>query len=127
MWAKTNLLLKFNGDDLFGLKDLNTQKQLTLHQKFTCSFKDWNNLNTMELLYLNHLKTHTLANIDWYKLFENWSIQSSDIIEIQSELSNIYPPNHIFNDRELRAWRALIIAAGGTNITPFDKKESMVL
>lgn len=126
-WAKTNLLIKFNGDDLFGLKDPNTQKQLTLHQKPTCTFKDWNNLNTMELLYLNHLKTHTLANIDWYKLFENWSLQSSDIIEIQSELSNIYPPNHLFNDRELRAWRALIKAAGGTNITPFGKKESMVL
>jgi hypothetical protein len=81
----------------------------------------------MEPLYLHHLKTRTLAIIDWHKLFENWSFQSSDIVELQSELANIYPSDHIFSDRECRAWKALIKAAGGTNITPFDKKESMVL
>jgi len=127
VWAKLNLLQRFSGDDLFGLKDSNTQKKLTQHQKPTCTFKDWNNLNVMEPLYLHHLKTRTLAIIDWHKLFENWSLQSSGIVELQSELASIYPSNHIFNDREFRAWKALIKAAGGTNITPFDKKESKVL
>lgn len=81
----------------------------------------------MEPLYLYHLKSRTLADVDWYKLFKNWSLQSSNIIEIQSELSCIYPSDYIFNDREYRAWRSLIKAAGGTNITPFNKKESLVL
>ncbi|CAJ0645786.1 5929_t:CDS:2 [Entrophospora sp. SA101] len=52
----------------------------------------------MESLYLHHLKT---------------------------QLASIYPSDHIFNERECRAWKALIKAAGDTNITPFDKKESM--
>ncbi|CAJ0843966.1 2348_t:CDS:10 [Entrophospora sp. SA101] len=99
VWAKLYLLQRFSGDDLFGLKDSNIQKKLTQHQKPTCTFKDWNNLNIMESF--------------------------SDIIELQSELASIYPSDHIFNERECRAWKALIKAAGDTNITPFDKKESM--
>ncbi|CAJ0862124.1 17200_t:CDS:2 [Entrophospora sp. SA101] len=79
----------------------------------------------MEPLYLYHLKSRTLADVNWYKLFKNWSLQSSNIIEIQSGLSCIYPSDYIFNDREYCAWRSLIKAAGGTNITPFNKKESL--
>ncbi|CAJ0835368.1 9581_t:CDS:2, partial [Entrophospora sp. SA101] len=94
-------------------------------KKLTCTSKDWNNLNIMEPLYLYHLKSHTLADVDWYKLFKNWSLQSSNIIEIRSELSCIYPSDYIFNDREYHAWRSLIKAAGDTNITPFNKKESL--
>ncbi|CAJ0862113.1 2688_t:CDS:2, partial [Entrophospora sp. SA101] len=99
------------GDELFGLKDPITQKKLTDHQKLTCTSKYWNNLNIMEPLYLYHLKSRTLADVNWYKLFKNWSLQSSNIIEIRSELSCIYPSDYIFNDREYRAWRSLIKAA----------------
>ncbi|CAJ0827007.1 1080_t:CDS:2 [Entrophospora sp. SA101] len=69
--------------------------------------------------------TPSPTDVNWYKLFKNWSLQSSNIIEIRSELSCIYPSDYIFNDREYRAWRSLIKAAGGTNITPFNKKESL--
>ncbi|CAJ0644091.1 1261_t:CDS:2 [Entrophospora sp. SA101] len=69
----------------------------------------------MEPLYLYHLKSRTLADVDWYKLFKNWSLQSSNIIEIRSELSCIYPSDYIFNDREYCAWCSLIKAAETCN------------
>ena len=41
-------------------------------------------------------------------------------------LRSLYPPNHEFTDRELRAWRKMMRSVGCTDITPYKKQESKV-
>ena len=42
-------------------------------------------------------------------------------------LKKIYPPNYLHNERELRAWHAMLRAAGYMEVTPFPKDQSEVM
>ena len=80
----------------------------------------------MTLLYNYHLRRRTISNINWKLLFDKWMDQESDIIEIYSVLKIIYPIYYTFGDREISAWQFFLKAAGCSNITPFESKESKV-
>ncbi|RHZ88774.1 hypothetical protein Glove_21g132 [Diversispora epigaea] len=119
VWKKTGILQKLDGFVLFGLKDDYTKKRLESSELLTCRPTDWTNDEIMNALYSYYLKKRTLANINWQSIFLQWVKKGSGIIEIWSVLQKIYPENHIFNERERRAWQAFLRAAGCTNITPF--------
>ena len=80
----------------------------------------------MTKLFEYHLKRRTISKVNWYTIFEIWKKQESDIFELYSNLKIIYPKSHKFGDRELRAWQALLKAAGAHSITPFNSAESKV-
>ncbi|CAG8671197.1 10207_t:CDS:2, partial [Gigaspora rosea] len=50
--------------------------------------------------------------------------QQSPIIELREKLNQLYPPQYVFNERELCAWKTMLKASGCTNITPFKKDDS---
>ncbi|CAG8805657.1 17470_t:CDS:2, partial [Gigaspora rosea] len=91
-----------------------------------CDETYWHSKNIMNHLYNNFLRRYTISSIQWHKFFIDWKNSSSTIIEFHSSLASIYPPQHIFNDHELRAWRALLKAAGCHDITPFTEYKSKV-
>jgi len=68
----------------------------------------------------------TLASTPWNEFFTEWYHETKTIIEITNALKAIYPLNHSFSEREMRAWRAMLTHAGCTNITPFNKNISSV-
>ena len=80
----------------------------------------------MAELFEYHLKRRTISSVNWYTIFDTWREQESDIFELYSNLKMIYPSRHKFGDRELRAWQALLRAAGAHSITPFSSVESKV-
>ena len=73
--------------------------------------KEWNIGDKMEPLWNYHLRKCTLASVPWN--------DKKTTIEITTALKKIYPPNHEFKEREMRAWRAMLSHAGCTNITPY--------
>ncbi|RGB37790.1 hypothetical protein C1646_756417 [Rhizophagus diaphanus] len=79
---------------------------------------EWSNFNLMKKLYEYHLQRRTSANVKWYNLFIRWNQSECNIIELSSELKELYPPKHQFSDRELGAWLSILCAAGCSDITP---------
>ena len=90
-----------------------------------CTPISWNNEKIMNAIFNYHLKKRTLSNIGWEKFFQSWLEQKSPIIELHGKLKNLYPYNHEFSEREMRAWHAMLKATGCTEITPLsiDKSE----
>ncbi|GBC35518.2 hypothetical protein GLOIN_2v1880126 [Rhizophagus irregularis DAOM 181602=DAOM 197198] len=124
VWRKSWFMKKYDGSELYGLKDQKTQNSLRVHHVPTCTPSNWGNLSLMSKLFEYHLKRRTISKINWYTIFDIWGKQDSDIFELYSNLKKIYPKRHKFGDRELRAWRALLKAAGAHLITPFNSDES---
>ncbi|CAB4446540.1 unnamed protein product [Rhizophagus irregularis] len=124
VWRKLWFMEKYDGSELYGLKDQKTQNSLHVHHVPTCTPSNWGNLSLMSKLFEYHLKRRTISKINWYTIFDIWGKQDSDIFELYSNLKKIYPKRHKFGDRELRAWRALLKAAGAHLITPFNSDES---
>ena len=46
--------------------------------------------------------------------------------QIIAKFKEIYSPNYIVKDRELRAWKALLRHTGCSNITPFGKESKVI-
>jgi hypothetical protein len=126
VWNKIGILTNINGTKLFGLEHEITQSILQKNQIPTCMPNDWNNQEKMKLLFDYHLRRRTLANIEWYSLFNNWFFQKNNIMEIYIILKKMYPTNYKMSDRELQAWHSMLRAAGCTNITPFTSNISPV-
>ena len=129
VWEKSGQIKKYNGNQLFGLENPLVQNLIRQHKATkspTTTPKNWNDYSIMKLLYDFHLKRRTIANIDWHQFFLDWFEQESPIIELYSQLQILYPKNHQFNDRELRAWQSLLRDAGSHNVTPWSNKESEV-
>ena len=80
----------------------------------------------MNHLYNYHLCCQTISNIEWHQFFIKWKENPSTIIEFYSSLKDLYPSEYVFKERELRAWRAMLKAAGCHNVTPFESDESKV-
>lgn len=80
----------------------------------------------MNSLYEYHLKRRTIVGINWLQLFKQWE-SGGNIIEINTILTNLYPKNYQFSDREMQAWSSMLKAAGCTDITPFNSEVSPVI
>ncbi|RIA82600.1 hypothetical protein C1645_862350 [Glomus cerebriforme] len=124
VWKKLGILEKWSGATLFGLDDTKVKEKMEQERKLTCFHDEWHNYLKMEQIFRYHLQRRTSSQINWYSLFQEWKESDCQIIELHNRLSLIYPDDHIFSERELRAWRALLCATGCVNITPFGKEES---
>ena len=91
----------------------------------SCSLSDWNNDVLMEKVFSYHLKRRTISNVDWCKFLSKWREQGT-IIELHSNLKQLYPIDYKFNERELTAWRIMLRNIGCHDITPFSKQDSKV-
>lgn len=79
----------------------------------------------MKSLFDFHLKRRTIVNINWHQLFIGWNEQKSPLIELNSELHNIYPENHQFEMWEINAWQTFLSTAGANNVTPWSYEEKV--
>src|SRR5437763_10028576 len=68
----------------------------------------------------------TLASIQWNEFFIKWYNKTKTVIEITTSLKKLYPPNYVFKEREIRAWRTMLNHAECTNVTPSTKDISPV-
>ena len=91
-----------------------------------CFHDEWHDYSKMEQIFRYHLQKRTYSQVNWYLLFQKWKENNCQIIELHSQLALLYPDGHIFSEREIRAWRAMLRATGCINITPFGKEESEV-
>ncbi|CAH1766757.1 8865_t:CDS:2, partial [Entrophospora sp. SA101] len=123
VWEQTGFMKKINGKALFGLEHKMTLQNLAKQQIPSCDPTFWNNEDIMYQIYNYHLKKRTIANVNWFYFFDTWKNQST-IIELKMALQNFYPTNHVFNVREIAAWRAMLKATGCTEISPFEKEKS---
>ena len=126
VWEKTGLFKKFCGTQHFGLKNSLIQKKIATQKISKCTPVSWNNEAITNNIFDYHLKKQTIANINWQQLFQNWLNQPSTIIELRGMLQQLYPYNYTFNERELRAWHALLKAMRCVEITPYSKDQSDV-
>jgi hypothetical protein len=126
VWKNSGYIQKFLGKQLFGLEDQITQQKLYNIRIPQCASHEWKNFKLMKKLYEYHLWRQTSINIEWYNLFVKWNQNDYNIIELNSELQLLYPPEHQFSDRELGAWLSMLRAAGCSNITPWLRNVSQV-
>jgi hypothetical protein len=124
VWQHIGMLSKYTGDQLFGLTDSNIQKILSNNKTLMCVPSDWINLEIMEKLYNHYLKKKTISSIDWYDFFLTWLDRKGEVIELYTELLEIYPRGHRFSEHEIQAWHSMLRSTGCKNITPFPSKES---
>ncbi|RHZ88328.1 hypothetical protein Glove_23g66 [Diversispora epigaea] len=81
----------------------------------------------MQPIFEKNLKKKiSTINLGWIQFFLNWKNQKTRIIEFIITLAQIYPSDHQFTERELRAWRRMMKDVGCTNITPFSKDKSQL-
>ncbi len=115
IWKKLEILKKYNGVILFGIKHQETQNALLSYNFISCISKDWTNLDILNQVFKAHIKSQKIATsilINWHQLFYNWNQQESGIILFPDILKLIYPSDYIFDDNTLRAWRAMFYACG---------------
>ncbi|CAB4492779.1 unnamed protein product [Rhizophagus irregularis] len=124
VWKNSGYIQKFSGKELFGLEDQITLQKLNKLRIPQCAPHEWNNFKLMKKLYEYHLQRQTFAKIEWYKLFVRWDQNECNVIELNSELKLLYPPEHQFSDRELGAWLSMLRAAGCSDITPWSHDKS---
>ncbi len=127
VWKKTGILKNYDGSTLFGIEHpitINTLKNYT--EPPICSLCKWDNIEIMTQAFKQHLKRKiAVSELNWHYFFIKWKEQSN-IIELMAHLKPLYPPNHEFTDRELRAWRRMMKSVGCTDIMPYKRQESKV-
>ncbi|RHZ49682.1 hypothetical protein Glove_518g18 [Diversispora epigaea] len=114
--------------ELFGLCDPIVKQEIKNHIALPiCTIKDWDNFEIMQPIFEKNLKKKiSTINLGWIQFFLNWKNQKTRIIEFIITLAQIYPSDHQFTERELRAWRRMMKDVGCTNITPFSKDKSQL-
>ncbi|RHZ45238.1 hypothetical protein Glove_682g66 [Diversispora epigaea] len=131
VWKKTGINKKFEGNDLFGIMYPVVQSIL---QQFPndfriCTPNEWNNSDFLQQAFDQHIKSRKIITsilLDWKKLFDDWLLQKSTIIQIPKMLQKIYPIDYQLQDKEIRAWKAMFKACGCNNVTPFEKDISNI-
>jgi hypothetical protein len=126
VWEKVEYLKNHKGIDLFGINQPQVQSFIQTKCVLKCLPDEWNDISKMESLWNHYLKKCTIASVPWNKIFTKWYNDKKTIIEITSALKKIYPPNHEFKEREMRAWRTMLSHTGCTNITPYSNDISTV-
>ena len=126
VWKKFGILKKYDGATLFGIKYQETQNALlSYNSTISCTSNDWTNSDILDQVFNAHIKPRKIATsilVNWHQLFYNWKQQNSSIILFPNILKQIYPSNHIFDDKTLYAWKAMFYACGSRDITPFKNK-----
>ena len=125
LWKQLDCLQQYSGKELFGLEESYTKNLIQSLYIPNCTLDEWNDNEKMNCIFNYHLKRRLSTHINWSKLFYQW-LKESTIIELQTSLTVLYPFNHKINDRELRAWKAMLRAVGCVEITPFNKEQSEV-
>ncbi|CAB4384438.1 unnamed protein product [Rhizophagus irregularis] len=125
VWKKTGILKNYNGSILFGIEHPVTINVLKNYvESPICSVNEWGDIEVMSQAFEKHLKRKiSVVGLNWHKFFIEWKEQESNIIELMLHLKPLYPLDHEFTDRELRAWRKMMKNVGCTNITPYKKQE----
>ncbi|RHZ48652.1 hypothetical protein Glove_543g12 [Diversispora epigaea] len=126
VWQKVEVLQEHKGTELFGICHPEVQAIFQKLQEPKCKPEEWYITGKMQILWNYHLRKFTLASIQWNQFFISWYNEQKSIIELITSLKKLYPPNYIFKEREMRAWKAMLSHAGCTNITPYTKKISNV-
>ncbi|MDW3630574.1 MAG: hypothetical protein QOK71_03975 [Nitrososphaeraceae archaeon] len=132
VWNKTGILKDHNGNDLFGVFHEKTIEEFNKYhvnnRTSSCTLNDWNNSELMEKIYEQCLKKRIATkNLDWFSFFQDYKSQKSNIIELFSALSQIYPKNYSITKREIRAWKTMLKRVGCINITPISIGYSNVI
>ncbi|RIA95506.1 hypothetical protein C1645_816598 [Glomus cerebriforme] len=115
----SNYIQKFSAKELFGLEDQITLQKLNKLCISQYVSHEWNNFKLMNKLYEYHLQYQTFADIEWYKLFVRWDQNNYNIIELNSELKLLYPPEYQLSDRKLNVWLLMLHVARCSDITPW--------
>ncbi|CAJ0841457.1 4742_t:CDS:2, partial [Entrophospora sp. SA101] len=126
VWEKIGYLKNYKSIDWFGINQPQVQSFIQTMHIPKCLPEEWNNVNKMETLWNYYLRKCTLASVQWSEFFIKWQSEKNSVIKITDALKNLYPENHVFGDREIQAWQAMLSHAGCTNITPFSKSVSSV-
>ncbi|PKY13181.1 hypothetical protein RhiirB3_465254 [Rhizophagus irregularis] len=131
VWKKCGINKKFDGNDLFGITHPTIQAilQNPPQNKILriCMPDEWNNFEILQKAFDRHIKPRKIGTtvlLNWQSFFIDWLSQESTIIQIPKTLQNIYPVDYQLQHKELCAWKAMLIACGCTNVTPFEKKKS---
>ncbi|RHZ49869.1 hypothetical protein Glove_510g27 [Diversispora epigaea] len=130
VWKKVGILKNFSGSYIFGITHESIQQLLNSENNkiVTCLPDEWHNYEKLTKVFDRHIKTRKLPNttINWTHLFDDWYKRHSTIVIFPLVLSKIYPENYKFQDKELRAWRAMFKACGCSNVTPFSQIKSQI-
>ncbi|RHZ43627.1 hypothetical protein Glove_960g3 [Diversispora epigaea] len=130
VWKKVGILKNFSGSYIFGITHESIQQLLNSENNkiVTCLSDEWHNYEKLTKVFDRHIKTRKLPNttINWTHLFDDWYKRHSTIVIFPLVLSKIYPENYKFQDKELRAWRAMFKACGCSNVTPFSQIKSQI-
>lgn len=130
VWKKVGILKNFSGSYIFGITHESTQQLLNSENNnaVTCLPDEWNDIEKLTKVFDRHIKSRKIPNtmINWTSLFNNWYKQYSTVILFPSVLFKIYPEDYKFQDKELRAWRAMFKACGCSDVTPFLYKKSQI-
>ncbi|GET01677.1 hypothetical protein GLOIN_2v1880126 [Rhizophagus clarus] len=124
VWQKINILQKYRGVNIFEISHPQVQTFIQTLLIPRCQPKEWHIINKMQALWNHHLRKFILASIQWNKFFIKWYNETKTVIELITSLKKIYPPDYIFNEREMRVWRMMLSHAGYVNITPYTKEIS---
>ncbi|RHZ50567.1 hypothetical protein Glove_495g38 [Diversispora epigaea] len=130
VWKKVGILKNFSGSYIFGITHESIQQLLNSENNkiVTCLPDEWHNYEKLTKVFDRHIKTRKLHNttINWTHLFDDWYKRYSTIVIFPLVLSKMYPENYKFQDKELRAWRAMFKACGCSNVTPFSQIKSQI-
>src|SRR6185369_10246774 len=105
---KIDVFKDYEGVYLFGITHSQVQSLIKTMHIPKCQPKEWNDFDKMQTLWNYHLKKYTSSSILWHEFFIKWQNEKKTVIEITDALKNLYPQNHVFNIREMRAWRAML-------------------
>jgi hypothetical protein len=128
VWNRLSILSKLNRKELFGLSDpIVIQEIKNYINKPCCTLSDWYDVDKMTLAFEKCLKRKiATSDLNWHQFFIGWKQLSTNIIELTTHLSTIYPPDFEITDIVLGAWKRMLQNVGCTNITPYEKKISKV-
>ncbi|RHZ46345.1 hypothetical protein Glove_624g34 [Diversispora epigaea] len=121
VWKKSGINKKFDGNDLFGITHPIIQSilQQPPNNCHICTPNEWNNFDILQQAFDHHIKPRKITTtilLDWKKLFDDWLLQKSTIIQIPKWLQKIYPDNYQICEKELHAWKAMFKSCGCSNV-----------
>jgi hypothetical protein len=132
VWKKTGVLKKYKGEELFGVSHTVVSNEFQKYQQqqsttVTCLPEEWKNREIIDKIFEDNLKKKIgVSGLNWYSIFDSFYEQKSSIIELTSSLKKIYPKEHEFTSRELRAWHTMMSRVGCHDVTPYPKENSKV-
>ncbi|CAJ0750014.1 5225_t:CDS:2, partial [Entrophospora sp. SA101] len=86
----------------------------------------WKKTGVLKKYKDNLKKKIGVSGLNWYSIFDSFYEQKSSIIELTSSLKKIYPQEHEFTSRELRAWHTMMSRVGCHDVTPYPKENSKI-